>query len=111
MIDEFLKLIGKRDVHRLHLSALSLLWQHMAIVAMAVFVKRLICSLERAIGPSSRVDSQSRSCRSRWHERIGDPTVADGILVHNAHRIEMRGIQYGRIAASPADAGPGMTLA
>jgi DNA replication protein DnaC len=31
---------------------------------------------------------------SRWHERIGDPTIADGILdrlVHNAHRIEMRG--------------------
>jgi DNA replication protein DnaC len=31
---------------------------------------------------------------SRWHERIGDPTLADGILdrlVHNAHRIEMRG--------------------
>jgi len=31
---------------------------------------------------------------ARWHEQIGDPTVADGILdrlVHNAHRIEMRG--------------------
>ena len=31
---------------------------------------------------------------SRWHERIGDPTLADGILdrpVHNAHRIEIRG--------------------
>lgn len=31
---------------------------------------------------------------SRWHEQIGDPTVADGILdrlVHHAHRIEMRG--------------------
>jgi DNA replication protein DnaC len=30
----------------------------------------------------------------RWHEQIGDPTVADGILdriVHNAHRIELRG--------------------
>jgi DNA replication protein DnaC len=30
---------------------------------------------------------------ARWHEQIGDPTVADGILdrlVHNAHRIEMR---------------------
>jgi hypothetical protein len=38
---------------------------------------------------------------SRWHEQIGDPTVADGILdrlVHNAHRIEMRGdsIRRGR---------------
>ena len=31
---------------------------------------------------------------ARWHEQIGDPTVADGMferLVHNAHRIEMRG--------------------
>jgi DNA replication protein DnaC len=31
---------------------------------------------------------------ARWHEQIVDATVADGILdrlVHNAHRIEMRG--------------------
>jgi DNA replication protein DnaC len=31
---------------------------------------------------------------SRWHEQIGDPTLADGILdrlLHNAHRIEMKG--------------------
>jgi len=31
---------------------------------------------------------------TRWHEQIGDPTLADGILdrlVHNAHRIEMQG--------------------
>ena len=31
---------------------------------------------------------------ARWHEQIGDPTVADGILdrlVHTAHRIEMKG--------------------
>jgi len=31
---------------------------------------------------------------SRSHEQIGDPTLVDGILdrlVHNAHRIEMRG--------------------
>jgi DNA replication protein DnaC len=31
---------------------------------------------------------------SRWHEQIGDPTLADCILdrlVHNAHRIEQRG--------------------
>src|SRR5262249_54445989 len=30
---------------------------------------------------------------SRWHEQLGDPTLADGILDrldHNAHRIEMR---------------------
>jgi DNA replication protein DnaC len=33
---------------------------------------------------------------SRWHKQIGDPTLANGILdrlVHNAHRIEMRGTQ------------------
>jgi DNA replication protein DnaC len=31
---------------------------------------------------------------TRWHEQIGDPTLADSILdrlVHNAHRIEMKG--------------------
>jgi DNA replication protein DnaC len=31
---------------------------------------------------------------ARWHEQIGDPTIADGILdrlVHNAHRLEMKG--------------------
>ncbi len=31
---------------------------------------------------------------AKWHEQIGDPTLADGILdriVHNAHRLEMRG--------------------
>jgi DNA replication protein DnaC len=31
---------------------------------------------------------------ARWHEQIGDPTLADSILdrlVHNAHRIEMQG--------------------
>ena len=31
---------------------------------------------------------------AKWHELIGDPTLADSVLtrlVHNAHRIEMRG--------------------
>lgn len=31
---------------------------------------------------------------AQWHEQIGDPTLADGILdrlVHNAHRIELHG--------------------
>lgn len=31
---------------------------------------------------------------ARWHEQIGDPTLADSILdrlVHNAHRIELQG--------------------
>ena len=29
-----------------------------------------------------------------WHERIGDPTIADAILdrvVHNAHKIKLKG--------------------
>jgi len=44
---------------------------------------------------------------ARWHEQIGDPTVADGILdrlVHNAHRIEMRGDSM-RKNRSKAEAG------
>jgi DNA replication protein DnaC len=31
---------------------------------------------------------------ANWHEQIGDATIADGILgrlVHNAHRIELKG--------------------
>jgi DNA replication protein DnaC len=43
---------------------------------------------------------------SRWHEQIGDPTIADGILdrlVHNAHRIEMRGDSMRKKPKSPSD--------
>jgi len=42
---------------------------------------------------------------TRWHEQIGDPTVADGILdrlVHNAHRIEMRGDSMRRNRSKPS---------
>jgi DNA replication protein DnaC len=31
---------------------------------------------------------------TKWHEQIGDPTIAEGILdriVHHAHRIDLRG--------------------
>jgi IstB-like ATP binding protein len=31
---------------------------------------------------------------AKWHEQIGDPTIADGILdrlIHNAHHMELRG--------------------
>ena len=41
---------------------------------------------------------------SRWHEQIGDPTLADGILdriVHNAHRIEMRGDSMRKTRTKP----------
>jgi DNA replication protein DnaC len=43
---------------------------------------------------------------SRWHEQIGDPTIADGILdrlVHNAHRIEMRGESMRKKRHPPPD--------
>lgn len=43
---------------------------------------------------------------SRWHEQIGDPTIADGILdrrVHNAHRIEMRGESMSKKSNPPQD--------
>ena len=38
---------------------------------------------------------------SRWHEVIGDPTLADAILdriVHRAHRIELKGPSLRRCA-------------
>jgi DNA replication protein DnaC len=41
---------------------------------------------------------------SKWHEQIGDPTLADGILdriVHNAHRIEMRGDSMRKSRSQP----------
>jgi DNA replication protein DnaC len=43
---------------------------------------------------------------SRWLEQIGDPTIADGILdrlVHNAHRIEMRGKSMRKRPTPPPD--------
>lgn len=43
---------------------------------------------------------------ARWHEQIGDPTIADGILdrlVHNAHRIEMRGESMRKRPNPPRD--------
>jgi DNA replication protein DnaC len=38
----------------------------------------------------------------QWHEVIGSPTLADAILdrlVHNAHRIELRGESMRKISA------------
>jgi DNA replication protein DnaC len=43
---------------------------------------------------------------SRWHEQIGDPTIADGILdrlVHNAHRIEVCGESMRKKRNPPQD--------
>lgn len=44
---------------------------------------------------------------ARWHEQIGDATVADGILdrlVHNAHRIELRGESMRKTKAKKPEA-------
>ena len=39
----------------------------------------------------------------RWHDLIGDPTIADAILdrvVHNAHRLELRGDSLRKLRAA-----------
>jgi DNA replication protein DnaC len=44
---------------------------------------------------------------AQWHEQIGDPTLADGILdrlVHNAHRIELRGESMRKLRAKKPEA-------
>ena len=44
---------------------------------------------------------------ARWHEQIGDATMADGILdrlVHNAHRIELRGESMRKTRAKKSEA-------
>lgn len=43
---------------------------------------------------------------ANWHEQIGDATVADGILdrlVHNAHRIELKGESMRKVKAVRAE--------
>lgn len=43
---------------------------------------------------------------SQWHDQIGDPTLADGSLdrlVHNAHRIELRGESMRKRRNPPQD--------
>lgn len=48
---------------------------------------------------------------SKWHEQIGDPTLADGILdriVHNAHRIEMRGDSMRKSRGKAERSGPAL---
>ena len=42
---------------------------------------------------------------SGWHQMIGEPTIADAILdriIHNAHRIELKGDSMRRKSAKPA---------
>jgi DNA replication protein DnaC len=43
-----------------------------------------------------------------WHEIIGDPTMADAILdrlVHNAHRLNLKGESMRKAAAKPGQSG------
>jgi hypothetical protein len=42
---------------------------------------------------------------SGWHQMIGEPTIADAIpdrIIHNAHRIELKGDSIRRRSAKPA---------
>ena len=46
---------------------------------------------------------------AHWHEQIGDPTVADSILdrlVHNAHRIELKGESLRKKRKKPGEEDP-----
>lgn len=46
---------------------------------------------------------------AHWHEQIGDPTVADSILdrlVHNAHRIELKGDSMRKKKRKPGEEDP-----
>ena len=46
---------------------------------------------------------------AHWHEQIGDPTVADSILdrlVHNAHRIELKGESLRKKKRKPSEEDP-----
>jgi DNA replication protein DnaC len=46
---------------------------------------------------------------AHWHEQIGDPTVADSILdrlVHNAHRIELKGESMRKKKRQPGEEDP-----
>jgi DNA replication protein DnaC len=45
---------------------------------------------------------------SRWHDQVGDPTIADSILdrlVHNAHRIELAGASIRKSKNGKSDGG------
>ena len=47
---------------------------------------------------------------AKWHEQIGDATIADGILdrlVHNAHRIELRGESMRKTRGKKPESGTG----
>jgi DNA replication protein DnaC len=44
-----------------------------------------------------------------WHASIGDPNLADAIcdrLLHNAHRLQLKGATRRRIKAGPSDPEP-----
>lgn len=43
---------------------------------------------------------------ARWHDHIGDPTIADALcdrILHRAHRLELQGPSRRKRAADPSD--------
>lgn len=61
----------------------------------------LLDVLEDRYGNSSTIVTSQLPSRT-WHEYLGDPTVADSIcdrLVHNAHRVELKGASRRREVA------------
>jgi DNA replication protein DnaC len=47
----------------------------------------------------------------KWHECIGDPTIADAIcdrLIHNAHKIKLKGESMRKIYSSLPDEDKGI---
>lgn len=110
-----------RDGHMVFYTRAAALFRDLAIARADGSLRNLLARLARmdvlvvddwAMAPMSETERRDfweiceDRCQSRstiltsqvpvakWHEQIGDPTVADGILdrlVHNAHRIELKG--------------------
>lgn len=110
-----------RDGHVVYYARAAALFRDLALARADGSLRQLLARLERndvlvvddwAMAPMSEAERRDfweiceDRCQARstiltsqvpvakWHEQIGDPTLADGILdrlVHNAHRIELRG--------------------
>ena len=73
---------------------LQLAWEEYRQVYPEGYSYSRFCELYGRWRRKQDVVPRQRMPVSRWHEQIGDPALADAILdrlVHNAHRIEMRG--------------------
>jgi DNA replication protein DnaC len=59
----------------------------------AVSAREILELIDDRMGKSSLILTSQHPV-SEWHDRIGEPTVADALLdriVHSAHRIEIKG--------------------